>query len=56
MTLDEAIRKAKYLYEHNKGRSMVLNSWRDNKNDKVDQEKKYSSHLYLGKNIIPIKR
>jgi hypothetical protein len=39
-TLEEAIRKAKYLYEKNKGRVVVLKSWRDKKNDKVDQRKK----------------
>jgi hypothetical protein len=47
MTLEEAIRKAKYLYERKKGISMVLNYWRDNKNDKVDQRKKVLKTPFL---------
>jgi hypothetical protein len=39
-TLEEAIRKAKYLYEQKKRRAVVLKSWRDEKNDNIDQRKK----------------
>jgi len=39
-TLEEAIAKSKYLCKQNKGRVMALKSWRDKKNDKVDQRKK----------------
>jgi hypothetical protein len=47
MTLEEAIRKDKHLYERKKGISMVLNYWRDNKNDKVDQRKKVLKTPFL---------
>jgi len=47
MNMKEAIRKTKYLYEKNKGITMVLNSWRDKKNDKVDQRKKWFKPPFL---------
>jgi hypothetical protein len=49
MTLEEAIRKDKYLYENKKGISMVLNYWKDNKNDKLDQRKKIFKSPFLRK-------
>jgi hypothetical protein len=35
-TLEEAIRKAKYLYEHNKGRPSFQKAWDDNKKVNMD--------------------
>ena len=39
-TLEEAIRKAKYCYDHNKGKPDIHKAWKDNKNEKFDQRKK----------------
>jgi hypothetical protein len=39
-TLEETIRKAKYLYDQSKGRAYFQKSWRDKKKDKQDQRKK----------------
>ena len=39
-TLKEAIRKAKYCYEKNKGKPDYHKTWKDKKNDKSDQRKK----------------
>ena len=40
ITLEEAIRKAKYCYDHNKSKPDVHKAWKDKKNDKFDQRKK----------------
>jgi hypothetical protein len=39
-TLEEAIRKDKYLYEQNKGRPSFQKAWDDKKKGKMDQRKK----------------
>jgi hypothetical protein len=39
-TLEEAIRKDKYLYEQNKGRPTFQKAWDDKKRGKMDQRKK----------------
>ena len=39
-TLEEAIRKAKYCYEKGKGKPDYHKSWKDKKNEKLDQRKK----------------
>jgi hypothetical protein len=39
-TLNEAIRKAKYLYEKGQGRESLQKSWKDKKNVKSDQRRK----------------
>ena len=39
-TLEEAIRKAKYYYDHNKRKPDIHKAWKDKKNEKFDQRKK----------------
>ena len=39
-TLKEAIRKAKYCYEKNKGKPDYHKAWKDKKNEKFDQRRK----------------
>ena len=39
-TLEEAIRKAKYCYDHNKGKPDCYKAWKHKKNEKFDQRKK----------------
>ena len=39
-TLKEAIRKAKYCYDQNKGKHDYHKTWKDKKNEKSDQRKK----------------
>ena len=39
-TLEEAIRKAKYFYDHNKRKLYIHKAWKDKKNEKFDQRKK----------------
>ena len=39
-TLEEAIRKANYFYEQNKGKPYYHKTWKDQKNEKFDQKKK----------------
>ena len=39
-TLEEAIRKAKYCYDHNKRKFDSHKAWKDKKNEKFDQRKK----------------
>ena len=39
-TLEEVIRKDNYCYEKSKGKPDYHNSWKDKKNDKIDQRKK----------------
>jgi hypothetical protein len=39
-TLEEIIRKAKYLYDQIKGRIYFQKSWRDKQNENLDQKKK----------------
>ena len=38
-TLEEAIRKTKYCYNHNKSILDIHKAWKDKKNEKVDQRK-----------------
>ena len=38
--LEEAIRKAKYYYEQNKGKPDYHKTWKDKKNENSDQRKK----------------
>ena len=38
-TLEEAIRKAKYCYEKNKGKPDYHKTWKDKNNEKFDQRK-----------------
>ena len=38
--LEEAIRKAKYCYDQNKGKPDIHKAWKDKKNEKFDQRKK----------------
>ena len=40
LTLEEAIRKAKYCYDQNKIKPDSHKAWKDNKNGKFDQTKK----------------
>ena len=46
-TLEEAIWKAKYCYNQNKRRPDFHKAWKDKRNEKFDQRKKYlkPSHL-----------
>ena len=39
-TLEEAIRKAKYCYDQNKGKPDYHKAWKDKRNEKFDQRKK----------------
>ena len=39
-TLEEAIRKAKYCYDHNKGKLDIHKERKDKRNEKFDQRKK----------------
>ena len=39
-TLKEAIRKAKYCYEQSKGKPDYHKTWKDKKNENLDQRKK----------------
>ena len=40
ITLEEAIRKAKYCYEQSKGKPDHQKTWKEKKNEKSDQRKK----------------
>jgi hypothetical protein len=40
-TLEETIRKEKYLYEHNRGRPYFQRAWDDKKKQKMEQIKKF---------------
>ena len=46
-TIEEAIRKAKYCYDQNKGTFDIHKAWKDKKKEKFDQRKKgfKPSHL-----------
>ena len=46
-TLEEAIRKANYCYDQNKGKPDIHKAWKDKRNEKFDQGKKgfKPSHL-----------
>ena len=39
-TLEEAIRKAQHCYEQSKGKPNYHKTWKDKKNEKLDQRKK----------------
>ena len=55
-TLEEAIRKAKYCYDQNKGKHDYHKTWKEKKNEKYDQRKKGFNLLTSGINIsIPHK-
>ena len=38
-TLEEAIRKAKYCYDQNKGKPYIHKAWKEKKNEKFVQRK-----------------
>jgi hypothetical protein len=46
-TLEETIRKEKYLYDQNKGREVFQKSWKDKKKEKLDQRKKRIQTSFL---------
>ena len=45
ITLEEAIRKAKYCYDENKRKPDIHKAWKDKRNEKFDQRRKVSNLL-----------
>ena len=47
-TLEEVIRKAKYCYDHNRGKHDYHKAWKDERNEKFDQRRKVLNLITSG--------